>query len=256
MDTISSKNNTVIKYAKKLLTSSKFRRDNCQFVLEGARLCFDVLCSDYSVDTLLITQQVMDKYPNQSAQLAGVARHSYIITHDIAQKLGDTTTSQGVFVICDMMVTAAGYGNRMVALDNVQDPANVGAIIRTAEALGIDGVVVAGGCDIYNPKALRASMGSALRLNIVTCDDLADTITQLKAEGYGAYATVPHRTARSITDIDFGHKAICVIGNEANGVSVEVMDACDSSITIPMPGRAESLNAGVAASITMWEMMR
>ncbi|MDD6602919.1 MAG: RNA methyltransferase [Eubacteriales bacterium] len=256
MDTISSKNNTVIKYAKKLLTSSKFRRDNCQFVLEGARLCFDVLCSDYSVDILLITQQAMDKYPHQSAQLAGVAGHSYLITPDIAQKLGDTATTQGVFAICDIPVTDTGYGNRMVALDNVQDPANVGAIIRTAEALGIDGVIVAGGCDIYNPKALRASMGSALRINILICDDLADTITQLKSDGYCAYATVPDRTAQPITDVDFGDKTICVIGNEANGVSNEVMVSCDSRITIPMLGRAESLNAGVAASITMWEMMR
>ena len=81
MDTISSKNNTVIKYAKKLLTSSKFRRDNCQFVLEGARLCFDVLCSDYSVDILLITQQAMDKYPHQSVQLAGAAGHSLSLIH-------------------------------------------------------------------------------------------------------------------------------------------------------------------------------
>lgn len=257
MDIISSKNNNVIKQAKKLLTSAKARRDSQLFVLEGARLCFDVLCSDYSVDTLLITQHIMDKYPDQSAQLADTADHCYLITDDVAQKLGDTTTSQGIFLLCRMVARANdSYGSRVIVLDNVQDPSNVGAIIRTAEALGIDTAVIGGGCDIYNPKALRASMGSALRLSIVESRDLVSTLSELQDEGYSTYATVPDSSAQSITSLDLGDRVACVIGNEANGVSQPVMDVCDARITIPMLGRAESLNASVAASITMWEMMR
>lgn len=116
--------------------------------------------------------------------------------------------------------------------------------------------MIYGGCDIYNPKAIRATMGSLLRMNIIKSDDLSKSIKEYSKKGYKTYATVPCADAVKITDICFGAKAICVIGNEANGVESVVKDICDELITIPMHGRAESLNASVAASITMWEMLR
>lgn len=257
MDRISSRNNDVIKHTKKLLTSSKARRNERLFVLEGARLCFDVMYSDYSVDTLLVTQKILDKYPNDVENIASNAVNTFTITDDVAQKLGDTSTSQGIFAVCRMKECDAGMSGRcLAALDNVQDPANIGAIIRTAEALGINGIIVGGGCDVFNPKALRASMGSALRLSIAESDDLVRSLLVLKNDGYSLYATVPDASAISITNVDFGGKTVCVIGNEANGISPEIIGVCDRTITIPMLGRAESLNAAAAASIVMWEMMR
>ncbi len=257
MDSISSRNNGVIKHTKKLLTSSRARRNERLFVLEGARLCFDVMYSDYSVDTLLVTQKILDKYPNDVENIASNAVNTFIITDDVAQKLGDTSTSQGVFAVCRMKERDAEMSGRcLAALDNVQDPANIGAIIRTAEALGINGIIVGGGCDVFNPKALRASMGSALRLSITESDDLVRTLLDLNHNGYSLYATVPDANAIPVTDIDFGGKTVCIIGNEANGVSPAVIEVCDRTVTIPMLGRAESLNAAAAASIVMWEMMR
>ena len=99
-------------------------------------------------------------------------------------------------------------------------------------------------------------MGSVLRMNTVKTDNLTQLIKDLSSLGFATYATVPDSRATKITDIDFSGKTLCVIGNEANGVEDGVKAACDSLITIPMLGRAESLNASVAASITMWEMLR
>lgn len=255
MERITSKTNKIIKDTKKLITSSSARRANGLFVLEGARLCFDVLNSVYKVQTLFVTEKLMGKYPDEVAALAEKSEKSFIITEEIADKLADTDSPQGIFAVCDMAESTAPIGKKAVALDNVQTPSNVGAIIRTAEALGIDSIIIGGGCDIYNPKVLRASMGSVLRMNIIMCDDLAEALCNLKPY-YQTFATVPRSSATPITKIDFTNPTVCVIGNEANGVSAEVLDVADGQITIPMKGKAESLNASVAASVTMWEMMR
>ncbi len=255
MEKITSKTNSLIKDTKKLMTSSSARGQRELFVLEGARLCFDVLNSDFKVKYLLVTDRVQQKYGEEVAALAAVSDGAFVITDEIAAKLSDTTSPQGIFAVCKMQTGERGFGAKVLALDNVQDPSNVGAIIRTAEALGIDTVLVGGGCDVYNPKALRASMGSVLRQNIVTTVNLAETLNSMK-NSFSVFATVPKREAEKITGIDFSAPCICVIGNEANGISDAVLDVADKLITIPMPGRAESLNASVAASITMWEMMR
>ena len=145
---------------------------------------------------------------------------------------------------------------RFIALDGVQDPSNLGAIARSAEALGIAGLLAYNCCDVYNPKALRASMGSLLRLPVTVSHDLREDLLLYKAEGFQVLGTVPVDTAAKITETHFTKSSICVIGNEGNGISQGVKQVCDDLVTIPMKGRAESLNASVAAAITMWEMMR
>ena len=135
-------------------------------------------------------------------------------------------------------------------LENVQDPSNLGAISRTAEALGIDGLIVCGGCDIYNPKALRASMGSALRMNIISRANAVETINEANENGMLTLASTPDKK------INMTGGTVCVVGNEGNGVTQETMNACRMRVTIPMGGRAESLNAGTAAAILIWEMVR
>lgn len=256
MEKITGKNNNVIKDTKKLFTSSKERYEKQLFVLEGARLCFDVLNSVYRPKTLLVTENIRNKFPNEVGSLIDLCDDAYEISEEISQKLSDTKNAQGIFLTVNMQMPVVSEAKKIIALDNVQDPSNVGAIIRSAEALGIDGVMIYGGCDIYNPKAIRATMGSLLRMNIIKCDDLSKSIKEYSKKGYRTYATVPCSDAVKITDICFGAKVICVIGNEANGVESGVKDICDKLITIPMRGRAESLNASVAASITMWEMLR
>lgn len=256
MERITSKNNKLIKDTRKLFTSSSERRERRLFVLEGARLCFDVLNSVYSVKIVFITENAMNKYPDKSKELINSAESSYIISEEVSKKLSETQNPQGVFAVCNMLEGEARYFDKMLALDNIQDPANLGAILRTAEALGIGGVITYNCCDIYNPKTLRASMGGVLRAQSIATDNLEALLLKLKNEGYKIYSTVPSSNAKAISEIDFDCKAICVIGNEANGVKENIKAASDELITIPMLGNAESLNAGVAAAITMWEMLR
>ena len=155
---------------------------------------------------------------------------------------------------CDTAVTLES-GKKYIALENIQDPSNLGAIIRTAEALGIDGAVLCSCCDIYNPKAQRAAMGSLLRLPLMITKDLSAVISDCEKKGILTLATVPDSSAKKITQTDMSEGVLAVIGNEGSGVSQEIKALCEK-VTIPMLGRAESLNASMAAAIVMWEIMR
>lgn len=258
MEKITSRSNHFIKHIKKLFTSHKERAQNAQFALEGARLCFDALYSDCSCETLLLTESAMQKYPEKCEALISGFGQALLITDQLSEYLAETVNPQGVFAVCGMRKNHfyPQIGKKYIALDRIQDPANLGAVIRTAEALGIDGAVLGGCCDLYNPKVLRASMGGALRLPVFTCTDLTPHINELNSQGFKTYAAVPDASAQDIKNINFNGSVLCVIGNEGNGVSQQVKEVCAGLLTINMLGRAESLNASVAAAIVMWEMLR
>lgn len=258
MDKITSKNNDLIKNIKKLFISRRARTENNRFVLEGARLCFDVFNSFYKVEVFLVTEKALEKYPARCADMERIAEKSYIISDDAAAKLGETENTQGVFAVCEIPENCVRIvkGKKYIALDCLQDPANLGAIIRTAEALGIDGAICYNCCDIYNPKTLRASMGSILRLPLIISKNLANDIEKAKSNGFSVYAAVPDSNAKDITKIKFPASSICIIGNEGNGISEAVKESASQLVTIHMLGRAESLNASMAGAIAMWEMLR
>lgn len=261
MEILSSVNNPKIKEYCVLVSSAKERKKQGLFVLEGLRLVEDVLRSGQSIKELYFTKEIYDKNTEKLEELIAVSERVFEISDAVSVKMSDTKSPQGVFCVINAL-DKRNDGNkinakdgRYILLENIQDPANLGAVSRTAEALGIDGLIVFGGCDIYSPKALRASMGALLRVQIMLTDDVIKTIHDLQALGMKVYASTPKAEALSITKADFSNGAVCVIGNEANGVSKEVQSCCDERITIKMTGRAESLNAGAAASIIMWEMV-
>jgi len=252
---ISSRDNPHIKTAVRLRDS-----DRCapgRFFLEGFRLCTDALASGYAPEQMFLTAQAREKY--ETAPLEQAAAQTFEITESVAEKLGDTRSPQGVFGVFQMqdarckMQDFFWASGRYIALENVQDPGNLGAIARTAEALGMAGLLVSGGCGVFHPKALRASMGALLRLPVMQTQDLP---TELRICGLPCYAAVPDRDAQSVLDCDFTQGGVIVIGSEAHGLSSEAIDACERKITVPMPGRAESLNAAAAATILMWEFRR
>lgn len=255
---ITAKNNPKIKEIKALLTSSKERRKNGIFVLEGVRLCCDALRSECEIISAFSTEDCQNRYAEEINIIKNNCVDFYTVSNDVLKSISDTVTPQGI--VCTVKIKEKSFeyekGKKYIALDTVQNPDNLGAISRTAEAFGIDGLVISGGCDIYNPKALRASMGALFRLPVKICDSLADEIEKCKSEGIKTFATVPDRDAKDITKTDFSAGAVCVIGNEGNGVSDAVINCCDEKITIKMSGRAESLNAAAAASITMWELVK
>jgi len=256
---ITSKDNPQVKAAVRLRESARARREQGLFFLEGFRLCTDAIASGYLPQMLFITEAARQKYgiPDSPALPDDAC---LLISDSVAQKLGDTTNPQGIFGVFQTAETQPDFwqpGGKYIALEQVQDPGNLGAIARTAEALGLAGMLVSGGCDVHHPKALRASMGSLLRLPVLETDSLAET---LAACVLPCYAAVPDSTAIPIGTCDFSKGAVVVIGNEGNGLSAEAIAACAASgggnITIPMNGKAESLNAAAAATILLWEMMR
>ena len=254
---IGSRSNDKIKSAQKLASSSRYRKEQGEFFLEGLRLCSDAFESGIKVTQCFFTEKAREKYGDRLERIISGAESSYIITEDIAGKLAETHSSQGVFAVCRMRENEAEISaeGKYIALENVQDPAHLGAVIRTAEALGIDGAILSGCCDCYNPKALRASMGSLLRLPLIFAEDAESFLAERISEGMTVLATTPDEKAEKITDTDLSGGVISVIGNEGNGVSDGVLAVC-RNVTIPMLGRAESLNASMAAAIVMWEMMR
>lgn len=255
---ITAKSNPKIKEIKGLLTSSKDRKNTGLFVLEGVRLCCDAVKSGCEIMSVFCTENCAEKYPDNISELKISCKEFYFVSDDVLKNISDTVTPQGVVCAVKMKQNDFEYesGKKYIALDTIQNPDNLGAISRTAEAFGIDGMIICGGCDIYNPKALRASMGALFRLPVKICTILEKEIEKCKKMGIKSFATVPDRDAGDITKTDFSKGAICVIGNEGNGVSKEIIDVCDQKITIKMQGRAESLNAAAAASITMWELVK
>ncbi|MBQ6932145.1 MAG: RNA methyltransferase [Clostridia bacterium] len=257
---LTAKNNDKIKQAVRLRDSARARREEGLFFLEGARLCADA-AMNVEVERLFYTSRAEEKYSHEVALLKEKAVEACEISEEIAQKLSDTFSPQGIFCVCKTIdkkhyIDKIYSSAKLVALENIQDPANLGAIIRTAEALGIGGAVLCGCCDVYNPKTQRAAMGSMLRMPFICVSDMPEAMKELESKGYVTLSSTPGEGAEDITKTDLGEKTVCVIGNEGNGVEEATMQSCMHRVRVPMRGRAESLNASMAAAIIMWELMR
>ncbi len=259
MNQLSSKSNDRVKRLTKLVRDASFRRETSFFVAEGERLCLEALKAGCVPTEFYVTRKALEKYPEAAEALELASSLSFVIDDKIADAVSDTTGPQGVFCLCripEPRVASIEPGGRYVALDRVQNPQNLGSVVRTAEAFGLDAVIVSGGCDLYNPKALRASMGSILRFPVISADDLVTQLEMMKKMGIKAYASVPDRDATPVYDIDRLGGAVAVIGNEGSGIDDAVIACCDERFTIPMKGVTESLNASAAASVIMWEFSK
>ncbi len=255
---LTSRDNPLVKECVKLLSDVKARRKSGRFVVEGARLCEDAARSGVTIIAALATVSAAAKYADRWNAVAAVAKRTYHMSETVAKALSDTGSPQGVVCLCEVPPTAAldvRPDGCYAALENLQDPGNLGTVIRTAEALGVQGVLLSGGCcDLYNPKVLRASMGGVFRLPVHVRDDFTDCLRELGGQ-MPVLACVVDADATPITAKPFGG-AVAVIGNEGNGLTAEAIAACTHRVTIPMAGRAESLNASMAAGILLWELCR
>ena len=259
MQEITARNNEKIKYASSLAGNASARAKSGQFLLEGARVCADAAKSGVEICNAYFTAQAVEKYGEYVEQITAVCTDCKLISESVAQKLSDTENSQGVFCVCNQVNTGESkmnHNGKYLALENIQDPSNFGAICRSTQALGLDGLIVSGGCDIYNPKALRAAMGSSLKMNIITVNDLPEFLNKAKAKGMKTVAAVVSPKGKDIRTVDLKGGVICCIGNEGNGLTRETVVTCEIPVTIPMNPDTESLNACAAASILAWELMR
>ena len=265
---ITSRDNRFVREMRRLLSDAKARRESGRFVLEGARLCGDALRSEVRVEAVLTTPRAAAQNAALLDALREACGECHTISAPLAGYIGDTVTPQGIFCICRMerpvpvLDNPAAFGTirkngRYLALENMQDPTNLGTIIRTAEAFGLDGLLLSDGCcDLYNAKVLRGSMGGVLRLPSFAAGDLARTVPALREMGFTCWACVADSAAVPLHRASLGNGCVCLIGNEGAGLRGETIAACTGRLTIEMTGRAESLNAAMAAGIVLWEMVR
>lgn len=251
---ITSKSNPKIRNIRKLLSSSKERRNQGVFIIEGSRLLKEAPA-----------ESIRELYMSESYAKSGEADpEAYpereIVSDDVFRFLSDTVHPQGVLAVVRQPSVPAepdpfsGPCN-LLLLDDIQDPGNLGTILRTAEAAGVDMVFLSEGCaDMFNPKVIRSTMGSIFRVPFVS-DDLVAVIEDLKAEGitvYGAALT----GAVDYREIEVPERRAIVIGNEGNGISKPVLNALSGTVKIPMEGKVESLNAAVSAAILLYHFKK
>lgn len=256
-ETIQSVQNAKVKEWAKLSTK-KGREKEKAFLVEGPHLVEEALKSGADVRVILIEEGFPLQAPIEPyiSDFQGLV---FWITEPVAKKLSETENPQGIFAVVDMRTATLDDmiedSPILLLLDGVQDPGNLGTIIRTADAAGIRGVVLGKGTvDVYNAKTVRSTMGSIFHVPILQAD-LELLGSELANQDFKMVATSLEGAVSYDEPIYHGRVAI-VIGNEANGVSSAVLRQCEYRVKIPIYGRAESLNAAMAAGIIMYEAVR
>ncbi len=253
--TLTSRKNDTVRRFRELQRDKKMRDSEGVFIAEGDHLCGEAVKANAEIRYALLTEKAQGKYPEAARALMTSAAEYAVISDDIAEYISDTKAPQGLFAEIAKKPQGDVPSGKLVLLDGVQDPGNVGTIIRTAEALGIKGVLLSDKCaDIYSPKTLRASMGSVFRLPCISCG-LAQTIASLREQGYTVYGAMLDDTAKKLGEASFSEKSAVVIGSEGRGISDDVKNICTGGLYIPITG-AESLNAAVAAAMILWELSK
>ena len=248
MLTITSRENPQIKQICALTSAAKKRRKEGLFVCEGFTLLEEALRRGLEPRAVYCLDSQAHRLPKLNCPCA-------LVNQSVLEKMSDVPAPQGVVFTLPLPETRTALsGSRFLALDSLRDPGNMGTILRTADAFGLDGVILLGDCvDVYSPKVVRSAMGSlfSTKLYAMTAQELRQ---QLDGLGVPMYAATLAADSRPVTELDL--KSSCVIiGNEAHGVSAETIACCTGSVIVPIQS-AESLNAGVAAGILMWEMRR
>lgn len=261
--TLTSRQNPLVKQAAALAADAALRRETGTFLCEGARLCRDAVRSGLEVETCFFTPRAKERYSAYLEEILPAAAAAYEVTPPVAALLAATKTSQEIFCVVRQPVTNTGLTGLApkgpcLVLEDLQDPGNLGTVLRTAEAFGVFRVLLLGDCcDPWSPKALRASMGAVFRLDLSRWESTEELCQLLHGQGYRLAAAVPDPDAVPVTDLDFTQGLHAVfVGNEGNGLTRETIARCDCRVTIPMAGRAESLNASAAATVLLWELTR
>lgn len=250
---ISAKDNKNLKLIRQL--KKKNGRDaNNKFIVEGKKIVLEAL--EYAADDIFCVV-VSDEFCLKESQLVekcdDVCGRIYRVSKTVFDELSDTDTPQGILAVIEQRTEEFKpdiNSGRILILDGISEPGNMGTIIRTAEAIGFDGIYLMKGCtDVYAPKTVRSTMGSVFRVKMKNgCS--VEHLTELKDMGFSVIATTPSGNV-ALEEYDAPLRCAVVIGNEAHGVSDEVMETADEKIKITMGGKAESLNAAIAAGIVM-----
>ena len=255
MERITSKSNPSVMAAAKL-ADKKYREKEGVFAFEGIKLFGEAIQNGAKIRRVFVTEDALEKYREK---LRAVSEDKIFVVSDaVYEKLSFENAPQGVFSVAEYFSPMPKKEISLVLLlDGVADPGNFGAILRSADAFAIDAVFAGkNGADLYNPKTVRACMGSLFRVDVRRAVSIEAEVLRLREEGFRIYATTLNEASEDIRKVDLTGKIGFVIGNEGHGVSEAVVKACTGSVIIPMREGPESLNAAVASSVVMWEAAR
>ncbi len=253
---ITSTSNAQVKHVINLLNKAKYRRECKLFVVEGGKMVFEA--PNDLVEKIFVSESYLANHKDDE-RLTGPKVE--VVSDGVFKQMSDTKTPQGIMATVKMKEYAPcdilGQENAFVMVcEDIQDPGNLGTILRTGEGAGISGVILSrNSVDIYNPKTIRSTMGSLYRVPFLYVDDLHQTIAQMKNLAIKVYAT--HLNGNNnYTKENYTGKCAFLIGNEGNGLKDETAELADVYVKIPMAGQVESLNAAISAAVVMYEVNR
>ena len=274
-EVITSRQNLGVISACKL-SEKKHRDSEGKFRIDGIKLFEEAVASGVDIETVFLRRDSLDKLEKRIGGLLEKISNVdvKVLSEGVFEKISEEKSPEGIICVVKRIdklhkiVTINKDGNakdeivppadaKIFAVESVRDPGNMGTIMRSAAAFGVDTLVISRDCaDIYNPKTVRGAMGALFKMNIFVFDDIRAAIECLKSSGRRVYAAALDKTAVSLDKVAFGKGDTAIVGNEGHGLSPETVSACTQSLYIPMEEGSESLNAGVAASVILWKMYR
>ena len=256
-EVIKSRENPVVKHFAKLQKERAYREENAEYVLEGAKLLEEAISANAQICTVCYLESRKHDFEFELLQGRDNVR-LYSVDEPVIDRISIVKSPQGIVFSCrmpDAVLPASFAHKKIIILDGLSDPGNMGTIIRTADAFAIDAIILTGACtDPFSPKTVRSAMGSLFRVKLYRAEQ-AEIKKVFEASSVPIFSAMLSNDAKSITELPIDDAAV-VIGNEAHGVSEEMQNISAGLIKIPMNGKAESLNAAVSAAIIMWEMTK
>lgn len=259
MQIITSKDNEIIKNIKKL-KEKKYRDLTNSYIVEGTKMIKEAIEENAKIKRIVVCEDCLeDEGCTEQKILYQIAKYDCVyVSSKIFSGLTDVVNPQGMLAIIekDSSEDEIKYTEDIiVVLDGIQDPGNLGTILRTVDSAGLSQIVLSKtSVDAYNPKVVRSTMGAIFRVKIIEAENLVETLKNMKKHKFKVVSTSLSGT-KNIYDMDYEKKVI-VIGNEAKGVSDDILDVSDEKTKIPMLGKTESLNAGIATGVIVYEYVR
>ncbi len=260
---ITSTSNPRVRRVAQLQKQAKARREAGVFVVEGRKMCAEApkdRLEEVYLSESYVQEHGMAEWSREA--LGGRRVFVEVVSDSVFKSISDTMTPQGILAVVKRggstleSMLAAPKPAQLILLENLQDPGNLGTILRTAEGAGVTGVIMSEDTvDIYNPKVIRSTMGSLYRVPFLIVPDLKVTVRQLQKQGIACYAAALQKS-RGYTEPDYTKPTAFLIGNEGNGLTADLVQAADGAVRIPMEGQVESLNASIAAGLLMYEAYR
>lgn len=245
--------------ALRKLTQKKYRIESKKFLVEGLRSVEEAIASPWNIETVLMTPEFISAASHQNIlqQMREKKISTYSISSKELNKITDTVHAQGIVAVVQQTLQSQANPDKLqsyniiVAVDEIAEPGNLGTIIRTCDWFGVDAMLMSkNSVELFNPKVVRATVGSIFHIPIVAEVDMPSVLQKLRTKGFHIYTTVIEGGV-DVTKVSWREKAVFVFGNEARGISADIVQLADTKIRIPRIGKAESLNVGIACGIVL-----